>query len=146
MSAVANIVLADALVTPVNHTFAPLGPDENRVWWFEDSSSTSAIGNARISLKLVRPGPPKSGDNSSNRICRVQIGIHVPTLETLSNNTVSGILPAPTVSYITRCTTEFILPERGVRDFDRKTIKKYLINLLANAMVIDMVEELRDVY
>jgi hypothetical protein len=146
MTAVAAIVLADALTTPVNHTFAPLGPDSNQVWWWEDSTTGSAIGNARISMKLTRPGNPKVNEDSSNRVCRVQIGIHTPTLETLSNNTVSGILPAPTVSYITRCNCEFILPERSVRDFDRKTIKKYMINLLANAQVIDMVEELRNVY
>jgi len=145
MSAVANIVLADAQATPVNHTFIPLGPDTNGVWWFEDQSATSPIGYNRISMQLTRPGNPAAGDDSSKRVLRVKIGVHTPTLEVVSNSTVSGIIPAPTVSYITRLTCEYILPERSTVQ-NRKDIRKYTQFLMADPQVVAMVEQLQAVY
>jgi hypothetical protein len=146
MPAVAAIVLADALATPVNHTFSPLGPDANGVWWFEDPTTTSAIGNWRLSAQLTRPGPPASGDDSSKRVCRVKIGIHIPILENVTNSTISGISPAPTVAYVPRCMMEFILPERSVKDYDRKTLRKFAYNLLQNANIALLVEDLQNHY
>lgn len=146
MPAVAAIVLADAQTSPVNHTFAPLGPDTNGVWWFEDPTVANAIGNQRLSVQLTRPGAPQAGENSSSRICRVKIGIHTPILETLSNSTVTGIEPAPTVAYVCRCNMEFILPERSVKAFDRQTIRKYAANLLTNSNIVTIVEDLQNFY
>lgn len=145
MPAVAAIVLADAAATPVSHTFTPLGPDANGVWWFEERLAASTIGNQRISIQLTRPGAPSNGEDSSKRICRVKIGIHTPTLETLSNSTISGITAAPTVAYVNRCNIEYIIPERSILQ-DRQTIRKYSDNLLANALVTTVVENLENFY
>lgn len=145
MPAVAAITLLDAAATPVSHTFNPLGPDINGVWWFEERLAASTIGNQRISVQLIRPGAPAQGQNSSQRICRVKIGIHTPILETLSNSTISGIIAAPTVAYVERCNMEFIIPERSVL-VDRQTIRKYADNLLANAQITTVVEQLENFY
>lgn len=145
MAAVANIVLADALVTPVNHTFVPLGPDQSGVWWWEDQSAPSAIGYNRISMSIVRPGNPPAGASSgTDRVARVKVQVHTPKLETTSNNS-AGIIPPPRVGYVARFTCEFILPERGVLQ-DRKDIRKYATLLLAEAQLTDMVENLRNVF
>lgn len=146
MPAVAAISLADAQTTPVTHTFNPLGPDANGVWWFEDATTNSAIGYQKISVQLTRPGPAKAGESSSDRICRVKIGIHTPVLENVTNSTISGIQPAPTVSYVCRCNVEFILPERSVKAFDRQTIRKYAYNLLQNANIAVIIEDLQNYY
>lgn len=145
MAAAANIVLADAQATPVNHTFIPLGPDANNVWWFEDQSAVAPIGYNRISISLVRPIGAKQGEDSSKRIARVKIGLHTPKLETVSNNTVSGIAPAPTVSYIPRCNVEFILPERSTAQ-DRKDLRKFVQYVLADANVLYAVELLQGMW
>jgi len=145
MSAVAAIVLADAQGTPVNHTFTPLGPDANGVWWFEDQSQSTPIGYWRISLQLTRTPPAGNGQaSSSNRVNRVKCGLHQPQLETLGTND-AGITPPPTVSYVTRGMTEFILPERNSLQ-DRKDSRKMLMNLMANTQVVDMVESLQNIY
>lgn len=145
MAAVANIVLADALVTPVNHTFVPLGPDTSGVWWWEDQSAPSAIGYNRISALLVRPGNPTAGTSSDrDRVARVKIKIHTPKLETLSTND-AGLVPPPRVAYVPYFTCEFALPERGILQ-DRKDIRKYASNLLANVLISDMIENLQNVY
>jgi hypothetical protein len=66
-------------------------------------------------------------------------------METLSNSTVSGILPAPTVGYIPRSFVEFILPERAAL-LDRQNMRKMTANLLANAQIVTVVESLENFF
>lgn len=145
MPAVANIVLADAQGTPVNHTFIPLGPDASGVWWFEDQSSSTPIGYWRLSIQLKRPGPPAAGQSSSTeRVSRATLTMHQPVLETLGSND-AGITPPPTVSYIPRCKQEFILPERGTLQ-NRKDLRKMSASLLSDTTVLAVVENLQNLY
>jgi hypothetical protein len=141
MSVATNIVLADALATPVNHTFIPIGKDDKGIFWFNDQSITNAIGFWRISVEIKTPPSIKPGMSSADRSYRVQIGLHEPILETVSNNTVSGISPAPTVSYIPRSFTEYVMPERSSLQ-NRKDLRKMTSNLNADANIIAVVENL----
>jgi hypothetical protein len=136
-----NIVLADAQATPVNHTFVPVGRDKNSVYWFEDQSQANAIGYWKISVELTKPPVPQAQQNSSGRTLRVKVGLHEPILETVSNNTVSGIAPAPTVSYVPRSFAEFVMPERASLQ-NRKDLRKMMALLLADTQVIATVENL----
>jgi len=145
MTAVAAIVLADAQGTPVNHTFTPLGPDANGVWWWEDQSQATPIGYWRISASLVRTPPAGNGTPSaSNRVNRVKLGMHQPTMETLGTND-AGISPPPTVSYVTRASADLILPERNTLQ-NRKDLRKMFMNFLADTQIVGMVETLQNVY
>lgn len=135
-----NIVLADAQATPVNHTFVPVGKIGD-VFWFEDQSVSNAIGYWKISVQGTRPAAPTSGSSSKDRTFRVKLGLHEPVLETLSNSTVSGILPAPTVSYIPRSFHEFVMPERASLQ-NRKDLRKMAASLLTDTQVISVVETL----
>lgn len=144
MGAVANIVLADALGTPVNHTFIPLGTDAKGVWWYEDQTGSASIGYNRISLQLTRAGNPAPGENSGGRMNRVKIGIHTPVLETLGTND-AGVTPPPQVAYVNRANLELVLPEQNNLQ-NRKDLRKYAQFLLADAQVVGMVENLQNVY
>lgn len=145
MPAVANIVLADAQATPVNHTFIPLGPDTNGVWWFEDQGAgTSEIGWNRISIELKRPRNPAPGQTSKERMSRIKIGIHTPKLETLGNNS-AGLTPPPTIAYIARTNIEMMVPERGTLQ-DRKDLRKYSEKILADANITSVVEQLQSYF
>lgn len=139
--AAVNIVLADALGTPVNHTFVPLGYDKNGVFWFEDQSQASPIGFWRISMELKRPPVGQQGENSSQRNFRVKASLHEPILETVSNNTVSGIAPAPTIAYVSRSFVEYVLPERASLQ-NRKDLRKMTTNLGIEAQFIALTETL----
>lgn len=145
MPAAANIVLADAQATPVTHTFVPLGPDAQGLFWFEDQSLASPIGYWRISMELKRPPNPKPGEDSSKRVLRAKIGLHEPILENVSNSTVSGIAPAPTLSYTPRCFSEYVLPERSSLQ-NRKDLRKMSMNLQADALSIALVENLQGIW
>lgn len=142
MATATAIVLADAQGTPVSHTFTPIGKDEKNVFWFVDQSAANAIGFWKISVEVVQPSAlAQPGESSARRVNRVKIGLHEPVLETVSNNTVSGIAPAPTVSYIPRSFIEYVIPERAAL-LDRKNIRKMSANLLADSNVINVVENL----
>jgi hypothetical protein len=139
--AAVNIVLADAQATPVNHTFVPLGPDKDGVFWWEDQSAASPIGFWRVSYQLKRPPVGQAGQDSTKRTFRAVIGLHEPLLENVTNNTVSGIAPAPTLSYVPRVFSEFVMPERCAL-IDRKNLRKMIYNLSNEAQFVSLVESL----
>lgn len=136
-----NIVLADAQATPVNHTFVPIGRDKNGIYWFEDQSAASSVGNWRVAVDLKRPQAPNGKTSSDGRSFRVRIELHEPVLETVSNATVSGIAPAPTVSYIPRSYLEYVMPERATLQ-NRKDLRKMMGLLNADTQIIATVESL----
>lgn len=137
----ADIVLADAAGTPVDHTFKPSGIDSKGVYWWTDRSQANAIGYWKISLEFKEPSPAQAGQSSEGRSYRVRVGLHEPVLETLSNSTVSGIAPAPTVAYIPRSFTEYVMSER-MPLLERQHLRKMTQNLQANANVLDVIENL----
>ena len=143
MAVAANIVLADAQATPVNHTFVPVGhdPKDPQTYVWEDQSQANAIGFWRLTAKLVKPAMAKQGENSAFRVNRVIVTLSEPVMEVLSNSTVSGILPAPTIAYIPRSSTEYVLHERTTKE-QRQSLRKMTYNVQNNAQIIDMVENL----
>ncbi len=145
MTLAVNIVLADAQATPVNHTFIPLGPDSNGVFWFEDQSQSTPIGYWKISVDMKRPKVASVGESSAKRVVRIKVGLHQPVLENVTNSTVSGVAPAPTVSYVPRTFCEYILPERAAL-LDRQNARKMSANLLANAQIVGIVETLASLW
>lgn len=145
MATATAIVLADAQATPVNHTFIPLGPDKDGVWWFEDQSAASPIGYNRISVSLRRPLSARQGVSSDERISKAVICVSTPKLENVTNSTVSGVAPAPTISYVPRARIELLLPERGALQ-DRKDLRKYVQFLMADAQVVSLVEYLQNIW
>lgn len=137
----ANIVLADALATPVNHTFVPTGPDKTGTHWLVDYSQQNAVGYWRISVQTKQPDAPKPGESSANRTYRVAIGLHEPVLETNGDSSLTGILPAPTVAYIPRVITEYIVSERATIQ-QRADLVKMNGNLQLNSQVVSLVKDL----
>lgn len=140
-----NIVLADAQGSPVNHTFIPMGRDKDDWFWFEDQSAASGIGNWRISVLLLKPPAPQAGQSSDGRNYRVKIQLHEPILANVTNSTVSGVLPAPTLAYTVRSLHEFVLPERSAL-LDKQNIAKMAPLLLQNAQIKAVIETLSYLY
>jgi hypothetical protein len=108
MASFANITLADGQSTPANHTFT-VGPKvtlpdgtQRFVWQDFGVNDGIPIGANRIELdvKFVRQ-PARSGQKADSRQLNVSGRVIVPTMETLSNNTASGINPQPTLAYET---------------------------------------------
>ncbi len=136
MSAIANVVINDGQGTPVAHTFAPA---KTQADWalLEDRTAGIYIGYNKLTFSLTRP----SGDSrSASRNLKLSVKIETPKLENVTNSTISGIAPAPTISY--RPVVELIatFPERCSLQ-DRKDLQAYLKNALSNAFVTDAFEK-----
>lgn len=140
--AYANIVIADAAATPVNHTFIPMGLDNDGKFWFEDQSQANVLGYWRISLALKRPPPGQPGQSSDGRVFRARVELHEPVLANITNSTVTGVLPAPQLAYVQRGFGEYVLPERSAL-LDRQNIAKMFPLLLQNAQVKALIENLQ---
>lgn len=136
MSAIANIVINDGQGTPVAHTFAPA---KTQADWalLEDRVAGMYIGYNKLTFSLSRP----TGESrQASRNLKLSIKIETPKLEVVSNSTVSGIAPAPTISY--RPVVELVatFPERCSLQ-DRKDLQAYIKNALANSFVTDAFEK-----
>ena len=139
MGSQANISINDGKTTPVSHTFYT-----NGAGWSEslngilsswvDRSAAAAVGFWKISLSFKEPSKQRK-----NYI--VVAKSEVPVLENVSNSTVSGIAPAPTVSYNPLSKTEFSIPERSTIDARKDQLAIHR-NFLAHAVVTSAVHDL----
>jgi len=141
MAAIANITINDGLATPVAHIFAPAKTQADMAL-LEDRTSASNpsgifIGFGKLTMMMERP---KGASGSATRNIKASIKIETPKLETVSNSTVSGIAPAPTVSYRPVAELMLTFPERCSLQ-DRKDLQAFVKNLLSNAFVTDLFEK-----
>lgn len=136
MSTIANIILNDALGTPVAHTFAPARTMADKAW-FEDRAVGIYNGYGKLYLGLTRPTGPS---NVANRNIKINMRLETPVLEVVSNSTVSGISPAPTVAYRPWINVEACFPER-CQVIDRRNLQKYWLQLASNAFITDVFEK-----
>lgn len=136
MAQIANIVVADGASTPVNHTFAPVASSPVAIYR-ENISTLPVIGQGRVELSN------KSGANAS--LQRVKISLALPALETISGENAAGYTAAPKVAYTNVVIIEMMLPARGTVQ-QRKDLRLMLSNLLKDAQVIDLVDNLNIPY
>lgn len=115
MSNIDNIILvSDVLATArtgsagalTQATYAPEGFRQPGVARWVDRSGGIAIGYPSFTLS-VRP-PSKA-----SRIYKVTGKLSIPTLETTSPSTATGIEPRPTLAYTCSAVLEIMLPERS---------------------------------
>lgn len=139
MSVASNIVLADAQVVPVNHTFVPIAMPKG-VMGYEDRSSGLFAGYNRITMSLQHPAPNRSSATVGNRMIKATIKVSTPILETIGTAS-SGYSPPPRPAHTPLFEGVFYLPERSAV-LDRATLLKYVDNLFANAQVVALVRDL----
>lgn len=139
MAAQSNLTINDGQSSPVAHTFYVNGAgwdaslDGILAKWV-DRSQAAPVGYWKVSLSFKSPGKGRKN-------YQVQVKSETPVLENVTNSTVSGIAPAPTISYMPLSTTTFSIPERASVD-SRKDQLAIHRNLLANAVVTSAVVDL----
>lgn len=137
----ANIVINDDEATPVAHTYYPDGAGWSDqaggiVADWVDRSQAAAVGYWRLKQIFKRPDARRGRKNytvSHQSSCAV--------LENVSNSTVSGIAPAPMVSYTPGATTNWGLPERSSNQA-RKNLYAIHRNFLASTVAASAVKDL----
>lgn len=134
MAARTPITINDGAATPVAHTFSPATVIDERgmsLATFEDRIGGIPVGYPVVSISMRRPSKTLSN-------YKVVLKIDVPTLETISNSTASGILPAPKAAYSNLVNVEFVMNQRSPVQ-SRKDLLAYARNLLAHAVVTSAV-------
>lgn len=137
MASIAAITIADGAATPVNHTFNPVESDP-ATYRENGNSAIPATGQSEIGLTLREA---KNG----NGINRAVITLKLPVLETVSGSTIGGYTPAPAVAYYLPVKVEMMLPDRST-GAQRKDLRVMLKNLLDNAQVVALVDNLEKPY
>lgn len=137
MTAIANLVLNDGQTTPVAKTFTPTVASLDQAVW-QDRSLGIFTGMPTVILSSRKPvkGSP---------LFRVKGTVKLPVMEVVSNSSVSGISPAPTVAYTLQANVELLLPERSNLQ-DRKDLNAYTANLMADAQFKSLVENFESPY
>lgn len=139
MTAFATITINDGQATPVAHTFTARRIDAGIAKW-QDISGGIAVGFPTITAALREP---IKGQKTA--MYKATLKFVVPVLEVVNSSTYSGITPAPTKAYDVGCNVEFLLPERST-NADRKNIRAYVANALAQADLKALLEDLNMVY
>lgn len=136
MTAIAAITINDGATTPVAHTFYPVSstPDAS---YRENIAGLALVGQGTIKAAI-------KSDNG-NGLNKVRLTIDLPALEVVTGSNSLGYSAAPKVAYSDKVNVDFILPSRGTGQ-QRKDLRILLTNLLANAQVIDMIENLNPSY
>lgn len=135
MTAIANIVINDGATTPLAHTFSP-AKTESDYALLEDRAAGIYIGYNKLTFSLTRPKGPAE---QATRNLKLSVKIETPKMEVVSNGTVSGIAPAPTVSYRPVVELQATFPERCSLQ-DRKDLQAFIKNALSNAFVTNAFE------
>lgn len=135
MAQIANIVINDGQATPAAHTYAPAQTATDYAL-LEDRASGMYIGYNKLVFSLQRP---KGDARSATRNLKLTLRVETPKLETVSNNSASGIAPAPTVAYRPVVEVTATIPERATLQ-DRKDLQAFMKNLMAHASVTSAFE------
>lgn len=147
MPALAALTINDGQATPVAHIFSPVRLDDKGVATFFDRSGGIAIGFPRLTFSMREPnGNVQAGSASDKRRNYKSIlTIDVPTMESTSAATGTGIAPAPTVAHVHSARNEFLLPERGTAA-ERKNLFAYVTNSIGNATIAAALQNLEAFY
>lgn len=133
MAAIANLVLADGQATPVNKTFVPMDANSGLATWTERSGGIS-IGMPVSTLSVTMGA----------EVNKVKAKVSVPVLEVISGSD-GGYTPSPKVAYTVSGVVEFSFPNRATLQ-NRKDVRAFVRNLLADAVIQKAVEEFERPY
>lgn len=143
MPQITSIVINDGAATPVAHTFSPIGVDEKGVFWLEQTAPvpTNSLGGKRIGISMSRP---VTANDLKSAKAKAVFSVYEPVLEILGNSSV-GITPPATKAYELAARQAFDMPLRSTKQ-ERKDLRVLSANLLANASVIAIIEEMAKAY
>lgn len=136
MAAFGNMVIADALGTPVNHTFVPANFANGIFEWQDQSAANNPLG-VPVGFNRILTSANMSKDvNAGKGKFSLDMRFIMPTLETVSNSTQSGILPAATWAYDCAVFVKYVVSARSSLQ-NRLDLFKMAPLAFANAQIGD---------
>jgi hypothetical protein len=126
----ANIVLPDALSTPVNHTFVPGAIVQDSglsIAEYADKVTGINIGYWTLSAGYRKP-------SKGSPMHRHTFKTALPVLETISGADMAGITPAPSLAFTNQASTTMLVHDRSTGQ-QRKDLLKIHNGFLASTSV-----------
>lgn len=139
MAAFASMVIADALGTPVNHTFVPVQNGAGLYIWQDQTAASNPLGVPVGFNQISAQGSMSKDVNAGRGKFALDFRFVMPTLETVSNSTQSGILPAATWAYDCAMFCKFVFSARSSLQ-NRKDVLKMGPLALANTQLSDWIQ------
>jgi len=137
MAAIANLVLKDGHTPPSDRTFTPTTASLDLAVWQE------RVGGIYTGMPTVQLSSRKPLKGSP--LFKVKGTIKLPVMEVVSNSTINGIAPAPTIAYSLQAMFEILVPERSKLQ-DRTDILALLNSLTADSQVQSLVHNFESPY
>jgi len=131
MAVMAAISIADGATSPVTHVYNPV-TDSPPEWVDSDAAVVYKHLQKRIIIDIKRA-------KTASGINRVKVQLTLPT----GGDGVS--VPANEVSRFAVANLEFLLPAKGSKQ-ERKDIRTLVKNSLADAQLIDVIDELNSAW
>lgn len=127
MTTFANLSLKNAALSAQTFSKVRCGDgntaDTAMAWW-ERRTSGIKVGFEKVSLMLRQP-------SKNLRSTKVTAKLVVPVLANITNSTVSGVEPAPTVAYSNMINIEAVLAERSTA-VSRADLYQYTVDFVAS--------------
>lgn len=134
MAAFASMAIQDALGIPVSHTFVPAVMRDGLFEWQDQTSASNPLG-VPVGFNRITAQAQMSKDvNAGRGKFALDYRYVMPTLETVSNSTQSGILPAATWGYDCSMFIKVIMSARSTLQ-NRKDLIKMGILGFQNAQI-----------
>lgn len=131
MAVMASMTVADGATTPVDHTFNPV-TDSPPEWVDSDAAILYKHQQKRLIVSIKR-------STAVAGINRVSLTFNLPT----GGDGVS--VPANENSRFHVAKLEFLLPSKGIYQ-ERKDLRTFMRNLLADAQIVDIVDNLNSAW
>lgn len=134
MANIANIVINDGKSTPESHVYAPMKSGVDAQWKRTGVAGQPAVAMEQVtaSAKLVE---------TANGVNKIDIELSIPVLEQVTGGTSAGYTAAPALAHTLRAKVTFFAHQRS-DVAGRKDMRVLLAGLLANAQVVDLVDNL----
>lgn len=136
MSAIASITIDDGQATPVSHTFNPI-MSSPATYRENGNASVPLVGQSDIQLSLV--------DGKNGPVNRAKLTLRIPVLETTTGSSYAGYEAPPKIAYYMQANLTVLLPNRSTGS-QRKDLRVLLKNLLSDAQVVSLIDNLEKPY
>lgn len=145
MAAFASMTIADALGSPVNHTFVPAAALNGLFEWQDQTAASNPLG-VPVGFNRIQASASMSKDvNAGRGKFALDYRYVMPTLETVSNSTQSGILPAATWAYDNSIFIKTVFSSRSTLQQRNDMIKMAILGY-QNAQIADWLKNYTQPY
>lgn len=138
MATFGSMTIADAQATPVNHAFVAAS-NLNGLFNWQDQTAASNPNGVPVGFNNILASVNFGKDRSSKGKFALDYRFIMPTLETVSNSTSSGILPAPIWAYDCSIFIKAVFSNRSSLQ-NRKDAAKMAVLGFQNAQIADWLQ------